>query len=185
MKLSNWLFLSLSLFLLACGSGESGSTDTSKKKENPKKQLKSIKKERTALFVDESKTADAETLKDYCLQLEKFCRSFPEHEKTPAMLYEAGSIRGNQLQQYEQAIYNYQQVFKKYPEHDKAPDALFATAFIYDNIGANYEKAKEHYIQFLEDYPEHELKASAVASLRNLGKSPEEMMEEIQKENSK
>jgi TolA-binding protein len=67
-----------------------------------------------------------------------------------------------------------------YPNHKRTPEALFYKAFVYDNQLNDDVKAGEVYREYLEKYPNHEYASSADASIKNLGKSDEDLVREFE-----
>jgi hypothetical protein len=55
---------------------------------------------------------------------------------------------------------------------------------VYENSLQDYGKAKTVYTEFIRKYPESELVEDARISIRNLGKSPEEILESLLKKDS-
>ena len=77
----------------------------------------------------------------------------------------------------------YDEILDDYPDFEKAPTVLFLKAFVYDDQLQDYTNAKKYYELFLEKYPNNEFTDDAEISLKNLGKTPEELIEEFQKNN--
>ena len=71
----------------------------------------------------------------------------------------------------------------EYPDYEKASECLFMKGFIYDNNLQDYEMAKKIYLEFLEKYPDDEFADDAQASIDNLGKSLEEIIQEFEMKN--
>ncbi len=83
------------------------------------------------------------------------------------------------------AIQLYFQIAEKMPEHPKAPTALFMMGFTYDDDLHDFEKAKAVYEDFLKRYPDDpDYADDAEMSLKLLGKSPEEVIQLIEKKNA-
>ena len=57
--------------------------------------------------------------------------------------------------------------------------------FVYANDLGNADKAKQTYEDFLKRYPKDELAESARAELKNLGKTPEQILEEMNRKNAR
>ena len=80
------------------------------------------------------------------------------------------------------AIQLYYAVAEKMPEHPKAPTALFMMGFTYENDMNDLEKAKATYESFLQKYPnDPDYADDAQNALKLLGKSPEEIIREFEK----
>jgi TolA-binding protein len=96
------------------------------------------------------------------------------------MLFKAGDFSMG-LEKSEQAIMYFDQIIANYPAFEKLPYCLFLKGFIYENQMGNMDQAKEVYLEFLNKYPDHEMAESARFSIKNLGKSPEELIKEFEK----
>lgn len=81
------------------------------------------------------------------------------------------------------AINAFNIILRDYPEHKNAPYALFLKAFVYENILNNTEKARAYYQEFLIKFPENEYADDVKISLKNLGKTPEELIREFENKN--
>ena len=80
------------------------------------------------------------------------------------------------------ALQLYYQVESQLPEHRQAPAALFLSGFIYENDLGDLDEAKTVYQDFLKRYPDDPNYLDDVqVSLKNLGKSPEELIREFEK----
>lgn len=80
------------------------------------------------------------------------------------------------------ALELYQKVSEGLPNHKKAPTALFMTGFVYENDLNDLAKAKETYESFLKRYPnDQDFADDAQKSLSMLGKSPDEIIKEFEK----
>jgi TolA-binding protein len=112
-----------------------------------------------------------------------FATKYPNDEQAPEFLFKAGQ-RCNVSADHNKAIELFQQVIDQYPKHKIAEDALFLQAYIYENNLHNYPMAKAAYTKFIEMYPNSELKEDAVYSIQNLGKTPEQIFEALDKTDS-
>ena len=80
----------------------------------------------------------------------------------------------------QKAIEYFQKFYKQFPNSDKTPKALFLIGFIRANDLQEYDSAKIAYNEFLHKYPKNELASSVKMELDNLGKTPDEIIEEKQ-----
>jgi outer membrane protein assembly factor BamD (BamD/ComL family) len=121
----------------------------------------------------------------YNLQVEydDFAVKFPKDTKAPEYLFKAANISIN-LGWGESAIKILDKFLEMFPENTKAPEALFFLGFVYDNQVNDDNKAGESYKQFLKKYPSHSFAKDAEASIKNLGKTDEELMREFEKLNN-
>lgn len=96
------------------------------------------------------------------------------------LMIKAGNV-AKSIENYNKAVQLYFGVGEKMKDHPKAPTALFLMAFTYANDLHDLEKAKEAYEEFLKRYPNDEMAESARGELKNLGKSPEQIIKEMEK----
>lgn len=97
-----------------------------------------------------------------------------------AKLYQAKLVPGiSGTEAYQKAITSYTSVYEKYPDSKEAPLALFMTGFILANELKDYPAAKKSFEKFIAQYPEHEMISSAQSEIANMGKSPEEMLNQV------
>ena len=72
---------------------------------------------------------------------------------------------------------------KEFQDHNKMPYCIFFQAFIYENQMNNLEKAKLYYQRFINEYPNHELVDDAETSIKNLGRSLEDIIKDFEEKN--
>ena len=111
-----------------------------------------------------------------------FASTYPVDEKSPDYLYSAATISMNFMDSHK-AIELFNRIMDEYPNYEKKAECLFMTGFIYDNNLQDYDKAKDVYEEFLEKYPDDVFADDARASIDNLGKSLEEIIEEFERRN--
>ncbi len=104
----------------------------------------------------------------------------PQAENVPAYLYDAAKVAGY-LGNFSQAIDLYATVYQHYPEYEKAHQALFMLGFIYDSDLKDFDKARRYYELYIEKYPEGVFADQIDMLIKNLGKSDEELLEELTK----
>ena len=112
-----------------------------------------------------------------------FATKYPDDELAPEYLFKAGQ-RCNVSGDHEKAITLFQQVIDSYPKHKIAEDALFLQAYVYENSLKDFAKAKAAYSKFTELYPQSELAEDANYSIQNLGKTPEQIFQEFEQNDS-
>lgn len=94
-------------------------------------------------------------------------------------LLRAGDV-SVRLKDFERTVGYYDKVLTEYPSSQKAPKALFMKAFTLDNKMGRLEEAKKVYEEFLTKYPDDDFAKDAAFSLKNLGKSAEEIIKEFE-----
>jgi outer membrane protein assembly factor BamD (BamD/ComL family) len=111
---------------------------------------------------------------------EQYIREYPvDTTRVPEFYYEGARLYALSGA-YEKAIPMVDTFRAKYPEHHLAPVLLHMKGFlIYETGMQDYDNARRTYEAFIQTYPEHPMVADVLFSLENLGKSDEEIMEEI------
>lgn len=116
-----------------------------------------------------------ELIKEYVAYSEKY----PEDSLGAAYLFESGRLNARKPD-FQAAIEMFRRVVDKYPNDDLAPKSLLSIGGIYDVTLQDYAKAEIAYKELLEKYP---LQAQAYGIdivLKTLGKSPDEILRELQ-----
>ena len=116
----------------------------------------------------------------YVDAVEAFALVAPKNETVPNHLYGAAEV-ARSLRTFPKAMSLYDWILEDYAESEKAPNVLFIKGFILEQDYNRDEDARKVYEQFLSQYPEHQMAESAKFLLDNLGKSDEEILEEIEK----
>ena len=112
----------------------------------------------------------------------RFADSAQNDEKTPDFLFKAADISMFQ-QNGEMTIGLYNRILERYPKHPNAPMSLFLKAFVYDNRIGDTAMAHQFYSEFIRNYPDHEFADDAEVAIKNLWKSPEELIREFESMN--
>ena len=183
-----FLFLCTLAIFVACSNNES-STSTENKAQKVATQvpqteqaaLKAVQDAESALY----KKSNAGTFqKDKAIAVatayEQYIKGYPQGAMAAEYLFKSAEIYRS-LKQFDKAVNAYQRIHKEYGAYEKAPHSLFLLGFSYENDMKNNEKAKEVYEQFLKENPEHELADDVQFSLKNLGRSPEDIIKDFDK----
>jgi TolA-binding protein len=163
-------FAVLTLSLTACGS-------------NKEEALTKIKELEGKLLDSNGNPKDEASAYNLQVAYDDFSERFSEDPQASEYLFKAATISIN-LNWGESAVKILDKFMLKYPESPQAPEALFFLGYVHDDLINNDVKAGEYYNQFLKKYPGHTLAKDAEASIRNLGKTDEELMREFEKMNS-
>jgi outer membrane protein assembly factor BamD (BamD/ComL family) len=110
---------------------------------------------------------------------DEFITRFPEDSLSPVYLFKAANLAitegdGNK------ALAFLDQFIKKYPGHPKVPVCTFFKGYVYENILKNMDQAKESYLFYIEKYPNDDFVKDARMAIKNLGKTPEQMIMEFE-----
>jgi TolA-binding protein len=98
-------------------------------------------------------------------------------------LNKAAAIAKNVTGSYAKSIQLLKQIYTDYPESPRAADAEFLEAYTYANDLQDYDTAQKLYMAFTKKHPNHPMFSTTVLELKNLGKTPEMMIEEFKKMN--
>lgn len=83
----------------------------------------------------------------------------------------------------QKAIELYNKIVDGLPQHKKAPTALFMIGFVQENDLNDLGKAKATYERFLQAYPnDPDFTDDAQNAIKMLGKSPDEIVKEFEKQ---
>ena len=123
----------------------------------------------------------SEALKDYQEIISEYSDSekAPESIFTVAAMYHTYQIPNvSKEESHKKAVEYYQKLYQQFPKDERAPKALFMSGFILANELRNFDAARLAYQEFLSKFPKHELASPAKTELDNLGKTPEEILQE-------
>lgn len=103
---------------------------------------------------------------------------------SPVFYLKAGQV-AQAIGSYSQAQAMLNNCLNKYPQFGNKGAVLFLLAQLYDDpkMLNNEEKAKEYYEQIIKEYPKSSYANDARASIKNLGKTDEELIQEFLKKN--
>lgn len=172
MKYSVLLF-TIAFLLSACA----GTGEKSEKKDND--LTASIKKLEDDLYGADQSKFDRQKANQLVDLYTEYADKYPDDTAAPEYLYKASDLSMN-LRQPVETIDLFNRILDNYPDYEKAPTVLFLKAFVYEDQMNDLDRAKQYYELFLEKYPDNEFADDAKVSLKNLGKSPEELIKEFE-----
>jgi len=147
---------------------------------SPKEKLKSeIKSTEDSLFSDETKMVDRTMAGELIDKYVEYADAYPKDAETPEILFKAGDLSMN-MNMPRKAIQLFDRIMNNYPEFEKTPQCMFLKGYIYENDLKDLKTAKQIYEDFLKKYPDDEFADDAEISIKNLGKSPEELIREFE-----
>jgi outer membrane protein assembly factor BamD (BamD/ComL family) len=145
------------------------------------KSVKTITSLETRLFAPAAMGFDKVKADSLLSAYESFLKHFPEDSLTMKFTFKAANLSMN-MGDGTKAIELFDKFIEKYPDNPKASVSMFFKAYIYENQIKNLDKAKEIYLQFIEKYPNGDFTNDARIALKNLGKSPEQMIREFEEQ---
>ena len=113
-----------------------------------------------------------------------FAKQYQNDSMAPEYLFKAADLY-RLKDEPKKALTIYQKIRNKHKDFRKAAHCLFLQGFVYENEIGELNKAKKKYKKFIDNYPDHELADDARFSLENLGKSPEEIIDDFEKSGEK
>jgi outer membrane protein assembly factor BamD (BamD/ComL family) len=157
-------------------------------KQSTEKQEEVTAEERIAALEEElfnaaSMRIDRKKALELIRLYEQYAREYPDDPKAPEYLFKAADISMN-MRRPKATIVMFDKIIEEFPGYEKSSSALFLKAFVYEDQLQDYENARKYYEQFLSEYPDSEFADDAEVSLKNLGKSPEELIKEFEQNTS-
>lgn len=123
----------------------------------------------------------SEALKDY----QEIINEYSGSEKAPESIFAVAAMyhmyqipNVSKDESLKKAVEYYQKLYQQFPKDERAPKALFMSGFILANELRNFDAARLAYQEFLNKFPKHELAGPAKTELENLGKTPEEILQQ-------
>ncbi len=174
-KFSNYVIAALMLttLLIACKD-----QDTQKQRiTEQQKQVDSMLATADVLSPEQKAMID-ELIHSY----ETFAEKYPDDSLGAAYLFEAARLE-TRKPDFEKAIAMFRKVAEKYPNDDLAPKSLLSIGGIYDVTLHDYKNAETAYRELLEKYPRQAQEYGIDMVLKTLGKSPDEILKELQSAN--
>lgn len=110
---------------------------------------------------------------------EKLSAKYPQDTMAALPLYRSAEVVRAMNDPVKTAA-TYQLVYARYPTFSKAAEALFMLGFTYDEDLKDLEKARTVYTDFINKFPAHSFADDAEMLLKNLGKSDEEILKELE-----
>jgi len=165
-----YLFLCLlSVVLFSCTSSRD------KEASEIRKNLEQVNKS----FADNH--LDTATARKTVQSIDAFIQKYPQDSLSSKYLFELGMLYQKQ-RDFDKAISTFDKCYTEYPNSKEASQAVFLQGFLYANVLNNLDKAKEKYQLYLDKYSAVDAKMTNDVKLEldNLGKSPDELLEEIQ-----
>jgi TolA-binding protein len=107
-----------------------------------------------------------------------YANTFPTDSMTPAYLMKSAKFY-DFIFLTDSAIHCYDRVYTSFPGYPKSNLALFSEAFLYANEKHDLAKAELLYKEYIAKYPNTSLAKSAALELRTLGKTPDQIMAEM------
>jgi len=183
-----FLFLCTLAIFVACSNNETGTATENagqkvavKAPQTEQASLKAVQDAENALYSKgNAGTFQKDKATAVATAYEQYIANYPQGSMAAEYLFKSAEIYRS-LKQFDKAIGAYSRIHKEYATYEKAPHSLFLLGFSYENDVKDNAKAKEVYDLFLKENPEHELADDVQFSLKNLGRSPEDIIKDFDK----
>jgi len=113
---------------------------------------------------------------------ELYAGNLRSDSQSPSYLFKAAQT-ARTIQNPRKAIAIYDNILKMFPNHDLAPESLFMKGFLLDSELGKINDARQIYQKFINKYPNNEFADDTAFLLKNLGKSDNEILETLIKQN--
>jgi len=171
------LSISLLITVVVFSSCNNDNTKTTEKSEVTLSQIKGLEAQ---LFDASITKPDVKKALELGKMYVEYAELHPTDSIAPDLLYKAADISMN-VGNPKLSVAIFKRIATQYPNYRNLPTVIFLTGYVYENQLNDYEKAKTFYEIIIEKYPESDFADDAEISLKNLGKSPEEMIKEFEK----
>lgn len=169
----------------------------SKKTESKQEATDSLKSyRRQAELIYQKGIMDTTIYLKYINKVKDYAVLYPKETFIPDMYYNAAvydmvmadmNMKNMDLKvRYGQdAIKIFSLIIENYPTYIELSMCYYNRAVVYDNILGRYTEADKAYREFMAKYPAHEFVPNLEIYIQQLGKSPEQIMNDFEKNNSK
>lgn len=110
-----------------------------------------------------------------------FADKYPDDSMAVEYLFKGAEFCLN-LGEGQRSIDLYNRVMQDYPDFRKVPECMFLKGYVYENYLGDLDMARAIYTEFLNTYPDNEFADDAEISIQNLGKSPEELIQQFEQQ---
>ncbi len=172
------IVLFFSTFLLVSCNNTNNAVDSTK--EVSIEHINSLEAE---LFNANMTTPNLEKAKQLADMYVAYADQNPNDSIAPDFLFKGADINMN-ISSPQTTIALFDNIISLYPGYKNIPTIMFLKGFVYEDQLNDYENARKCYEEFLEKYPDSDFADDALVSLNNLGKSPEELIKEFEKQNN-
>ncbi len=109
-----------------------------------------------------------------------FVDTYPQDTAAAMYLYRAVNLSMG-MGKGEVALKLIDRSINEYPQSPRYAETVFLKAYVYENLLGKLGSASEIYRDFIHRFPDHELADDAQAAIQNLGKTPEQLVEEFER----
>jgi len=169
------------IFLTACNSPEGKPEEKKESKQTVLTKsglFDKIGQNEKSLFSDKSARINKKSALELVEDYQQFANRFPKDTLAPEYLFKASDISMN-LGRPRVTVNIFNRLISDYPDFNKISTCYFLRAFVYDDQLKDYVKAEKYYKDFLERFPDSEFADDAQMLMKNMGKSPEQLIKDF------
>jgi hypothetical protein len=192
-NMKNKLFFGFLIVLLTFTSCKS-KKDINPMEEKNKFQSELIQSYLSADSMRKIGVVDVPVIEKFVSNAKIFAAKYPEESIAPKYLLEAGvfmmvvakesNTKEDKIKHAQIAIEIFNNIQKIYPEYEEVRKCILSRGTTYDDILQDYRSAEIEYRDYIHKYPQDSLSQRLKEYVNDgLGKSPEEIFQEIQKKN--
>lgn len=111
-----------------------------------------------------------------------YVQDFPDDSLAPQLLFKAADVSLGRNKPNE-ALKYFNQILNFYHNSAVVPRVLFVKAYTLENYLGRLSDARTGYEEFVRIYPNHEYAKDARQAIKNMGKTPEELIKEFEAKN--
>ena len=113
---------------------------------------------------------------------EQIVNDYPDSPSAPKALYALGSIYQTDPKNAAKALDAYEKIATQFPKDSLAPRSVFVCGFLAANVLNDTAKARKYYDRYLAEFAavDSNITRSVRLELANLGKTPEQVLQELQ-----
>ena len=131
------------------------------------------------LYLDTARTMiNREMARRLTDAMEMYVVAHPDAPNADRQLYAAFEM-SQSFNDPQRSLQLLNKLLRRYPESQETATALFMKAFLYEERLDNLDSARVTYETYLARFPDHALTESARFNLKNIGRSKEEVLDEL------
>ncbi len=131
-----------------------------------------------SIFTDTIKGFNEDNAYKYVDACEAYALILPDDPATAEYLFKAAET-SKILRTYDKSFSIFDWIIERYPSHPRAESAAFMKPFIFDSELRDTANARKYYLEFIQKYPKSDFVDDAQYLISNLGKSEEQILEEL------
>ncbi|MFO8055573.1 MAG: tetratricopeptide repeat protein [Bacteroidales bacterium] len=171
------------LIILLLASGIALQACKQNKEKSPEENQEAIEDLEESLY-QSTAAMDKDTVNLLVKKYDAYAKRYPEDSLAQQYLFRAARLK-MAVEDFEGGLKYLEKIEAKYPDSDLLPAVLLLKGNIYGDYLNDFDKAEKAYQRIVDEYPASEFARDAEISIRNLGKSLDELIREFEEKNEK